>query len=127
MSFGFSASDFVALGKFCWSTYKKCKESSGQYALLTGEVQALQSVLRETEELLSDQNLTENQQDRLSQPKSGCEGVLRDLNKLLEDYRSLGTQSQRTFDRIGFGNVNIDAIRIRLTTNITLLDAFNNA
>ena len=127
VGFGFSVGDFVAVGQLCWIIYKKCKESTGVYAQLATEVGALHNVLKETEELLSQQDLTTKQKRKLELSKVGCEEVLSDLDKLLVKYKSLGTNSQRTFDRMGLGSQDIDSIRTRLISNITIFDAFNNA
>lgn len=127
MSFGFSVGDFVTVGGLCWKLYKKCKDSPGNYKQLTSEVGALHNVIQETEELLSQQSLTVQQKEKLRVATVGCGEVLQDLDELLAEYKSMGTKSQRTFDRLGFGTQDIDAIRTRLVSNVTLLDAFNNA
>lgn len=127
MSFGYGVGDFLVVGQLCWRVYKRCKESPGNYAQLSTEVGALQNVLKETEELLSQQELTTAQQARLATCRQGCEEVLRDLNGILEKYQSLGTKSQRTFDRLGFGTQDVNGIRLRLNLNVSMLDAFNNA
>ena len=127
MSFGCGVGDFIAVGQLCWKTYKKCKDSSGNYAQLSSEVGALQNVLKETEELLSQQKLTAEQKARLVTCRQGCDDVLKDLDGLLVKYQSLGSKSQRTFDRLGFGMQDVNGIRLRLNTNVSMLDAFNNA
>ena len=127
MSFGFSVGDFITVGGLCWKLYKKCKDSPGNYKQLTSEVGALHNVMKETEELLSQQNLSVQQKEKLRVATAGCEDVLQDLDELLAKYGSMGTKSQRTFDRLGFGTEDIDGIRTRLISNVTLLDAFNNA
>lgn len=126
-SFGFSAGDFLVVGQLCWKVYKKCKDSPGNYAELSGEVSTLYAVMKETEELLSQQNLSADQEAKLRPCQQGCDKVLKDFNSLLVKYESLGTKSQRTFDRMGFGNQDIHGIRLRLLSNVTMLDAFNNA
>ena len=126
MNFGCSVGDFVAIGQLCWNLYKKCKDSSSNYQQLSSEVGALHNVIKEIEELLSQQDLTSKQAKKLETSRAGCEEVLRDLDKLLAEYSSLGTRSQRTFDRMGFGTRDINSIRTRLISNVTLLDAFNN-
>lgn len=132
MSFGFSVGDFLAVGRLCWSVYKRCKESPGNYAelaryerrlvslhsvpcsknqmlyiMLTTEIESeignLHNVIKETEELLAQQSLTSIQQQRLAACHRGCRAVLTDFDALLAKYESLGTQSRRTFDRMGFG------------------------
>lgn len=127
MSFGYGVGDFLVVGQLCWRLYKRCKESPGNYAQLSTEVGALHNVLKETEELLSQQELTTAQQARLATCRQGCEQVLKDLNGILERYQSLGTKSQRTFDRLGYGMQDVNGIRLRLNLNVSMLDAFNNA
>ena len=60
-------------------------------------------------------------------PRNGGLDVLKDLDGLLTRYESLGTRSQRTFDRKGFGLNDINGIRTRLVSNVSLFDAFINA
>lgn len=127
MSFGFSVGDFLALGQLSWKIYKKCKDSSGSYLELSNEVGALHNVMKETEELFSQQDLTPPQENRLLKCQQGCGDVLKDLDRLLVRYESLGTKSGRTLDRLGFGTQDTNEIRLRLISNATMLDAFNNA
>lgn len=127
MGFGFAVGDFIAVGKICWNVYTKCKDSPGNYKQLSGEVSSLYVVIRETELLLSKQSLSPGQQARLDTCRQGCESVLQDLDGLLVKYESLGTKSQRTFDRLAFGSHDMNEIRLRLTSNVSMLDAFNNA
>ena len=126
MSFGYSVGDVLVVGQLCWKVYKRCKDSPGNYAELTGEVGALHNVVKETEELLSTQALTSKQQNKLLTCRQGCESVLKDLDGLLVKYESLGTNTRRTFDRMGFGVQDMKDIRLRLISNVSMLDAFNN-
>ena len=127
MSFGFSVGDFLAVGQLSWKVYKKCKDSPGSYVELSNEVGALHNVMKETEELFSQQDLTPPQENRLLACQQGCGDVLKDLDRLLVKYESLGTNSRRIFDRMGFGTQDTNEIRMRLISNASMLDAFNNA
>ena len=127
MSFGVGVGDFFAVGKLCWNVYTMCKDSPGNYKQLSGEVSSLYAVIRETELLLSKQGLSPEQQARLATCRQGCEAVLKDLEGLLVKYEGLGTKSQRTFDRVAFGLHDMNEIRLRLISNVSMLDAFNNA
>lgn len=126
MSFGYGVGDFLAVGQLCWKVYKKCKDSPGNYKELSSEVGALHNVMKETEELLSQQGLTPKQGVKLTTCQQGCEEVLKEFDGLLVKYESLGTNSRRTFDRMGFGMQDMTSIRLRLIANVTMLDAFNN-
>ena len=126
MSFGFGVDDFLAVGGLCWKVYKKCKDSPGNYAQLSSEVGSLHNVIKETEEMLYQQDLTPEQKSKLAQSRQGCEEVLKDLDQLLNKYESMGTSARRAFDRMGFGMEDMTGIRVRLISNVTILDAFNN-
>ncbi|KAL8792524.1 MAG: hypothetical protein Q9195_004894 [Heterodermia aff. obscurata] len=127
MSFGVGVGDLLAVGKLCLGVYTKCKGSPGNYKQLSGEVGSLYAVIGETEMLLAKQGLNPGQQARLATCREGCEDVLKDLDGLLVKYEGLGTKSQRTFDRLAFGSHDMNEIRIRLISNVSMLDAFNNA
>ncbi len=126
MSFGFGVGDFLAVGQLCWKVYKKCKDSTSNYVELSTEVGTLHNVLKETEEILSQQELTQEQRVKLVSHQQGCKEVLRDLDRLLVKYESMGTKSARSLDRMRFGMEDMNSIRSRLTFNVTTLDAFNN-
>jgi hypothetical protein len=50
--------------------------------------------------------------------------VLRQLNQLLIKYKSLGTRSKRTWDRVRFGAENLQEIRDKLTVHTSSLTLF---
>ena len=127
MSLGYGVGDLLAEGQLCWKVYKKCKASPGNYAELYTEVGTVHNIIKETEELLSQKGLTTEQKAKLTTCRQGCEGVLKDLDGHLVRYESLGTNSRRTFDRLGFGMHDMDGIRLRLISNVSMLDVFNNA
>lgn len=53
-----------------------------------------------------------------------CTGVLQQLNKLLTKYKSLGTTSKRTWDRLRWGAENLQDIREKLLTHTSSLTLF---
>ncbi|KAL8900047.1 MAG: hypothetical protein Q9207_005885 [Kuettlingeria erythrocarpa] len=124
VGFGIGAGDFVAVGTLCWKLYKKCKDSPGAYKELASEVSNLRSVIEELQELLGQQSLDDAQLARLQPCKLGCETVLKDLDVLLDKYESLGTKSQKTFDRMGMAKQDLNGIRSRLISNVAMLEAF---
>jgi hypothetical protein len=56
-----------------------------------------------------------------------CKEVPDELQDLLDKYNSLGTQAQRTWDRMEFGSENIATIRSRPMAHAGRLTAFNSA
>jgi hypothetical protein len=127
MSFGYSVSDVLSVANTCWMVYKKCKGSSGEFKDVAVEVSCLHSVLKETEEVLSEENLSNQQQARLKPLKDGILDLLKELERRLEKYESLGTQSKRALDRIGWAmEGGVAELRQKLISQTTLLDAFKN-
>jgi hypothetical protein len=127
MSFGYSVGDFLSVAATCWQVYKKCKDSSGEFKDMAVEVSCLHSVLKETEEVLSEENLSDQQQARLKPLKDGVLDVLKELERRLKKYESLGTQSRRALDRMGWAREGgVVELRQKLISQTTLLDAFNN-
>jgi hypothetical protein len=57
---------------------------------------------------------------------TGCNEVLVDLQDLLDKYGSLGTRTQRTFDRMRWGFEDIATIKSRLMAQVGMLTAFNS-
>ncbi|KAE8447621.1 hypothetical protein EG329_010592 [Mollisiaceae sp. DMI_Dod_QoI] len=124
MSFGFSVGDFIAVGQLAWTVYKGCKEAPESFANISAEVLSLHAVLKEVEEVLSDQPPSATRQNSLAAITQGCQDVLRDLQALTKKYESLGSKSKMTWDRMRWGANDIAGLRQRLTSNILLLNSF---
>lgn len=124
MSFGSSVGDFIALGQLAWKVYKACKEAPESFKNISQEVSSLHLVLKELEEILSDETLSATQQARLDNIGDGCRAVLQDLQDILNKYHSLGTKTKRTWDRLGWGSSDIAELRLRLISNTVLLTTF---
>jgi hypothetical protein len=118
MSFGYSVGDFVAIGTLAWKVYKSCRQAPESFGEIAFEVASLQAVLKEAEETVFVQPLPAVKQQRLKAVGDGCFRVLQDLAKLVTKYESLGTPAKRTWDRMGWGNEDIAALRARLTSNV---------
>ena len=124
MSFGFGVGDFVQLGQLAWSVYKACKEAPESFGNISQEVLSLHAVLREVDETITGHELTQTQEAGLKTVGHGCHNVLTDLETLVNKYESLGTQSKRTWDRMGWGFEGVADLRSRLTSSTVLLTAF---
>ncbi|TVY78484.1 hypothetical protein LSUE1_G005133 [Lachnellula suecica] len=129
MSFGYSLGDFVTVGQLAWTVYKSCKEAPESFANISTEVLSLHLVLKEVEELLSeeldlDPHLPASKLASLTTITGGCQDVLRDLEAVTKKYESLSSKSKWTWDRMKWGSNNISELRQRLTSNIVILNAF---
>lgn len=116
-----------SVSSLAWKTYKACKESPDGFKAISTEVSSLHIVLKEIEENLQQSRLRPAREAEMLRLGRGCSDVLEDLEALLLKYKSLSTQSQRTWDRMRFGWEDVNAIRVRLVSNITLLTAFNTS
>ncbi|KAJ3793196.1 hypothetical protein GGU11DRAFT_423311 [Lentinula aff. detonsa] len=127
MSFGIGIGDVFLVSKFAWTIYKSCKDSGDDFKRLSNEVASLHVVLKETEDYLNEfSDLDTSRRYRLRILTDGCNGALKDLERLLNSYESLGTQAQRTWDRMRFGLEDLADVRSRLVSQATLLTAFNS-
>lgn len=103
-----------------------CKESTGDLRDLSGEVVSLHIVLKETQELVHENDdLNGNQSSQLEQLTNGCQKVLGDLERLLTKYSTLGLKSRGIWDRMRRQKEDIDNIRARLVSNTAMLSAYN--
>lgn len=127
MSFGVGLGDVLLLSKLAWDVYLDCKEASDDFRRLATEAASLHVVLKETEVYLNEhQELDPSRKNRLQILTNGCRETLDDLRKLLKKYESLGTQAQRTWDRLRIGLEDLADVRSRLVSNVTMLTAFNS-
>ncbi|KAF8246368.1 hypothetical protein K440DRAFT_553579 [Wilcoxina mikolae CBS 423.85] len=125
MSFGISPSDFVTIPDLVWKIYRACKDSGGVFQEVESVLSSFHVVLKETDELIKEGGLNAQRESHLEQIRSDCRAVLDDLECLLKKYDSLGTQTQRTWDRLRWGLENINAISVRIIHHTGILTAFN--
>ncbi|KAH8666287.1 hypothetical protein BX600DRAFT_511231 [Xylariales sp. PMI_506] len=119
-------SDVLQVSKFAWSIYTACKESSEDFNRLSTEVGSLHIELKATDELIREfTELDASRKHRLELLTDGCTSVLQDLERLLNAYESLGTQAQRTWDRMRYGLEDLADVRSRLVSIVTMLTTFN--
>ena len=66
----------------------------------------------------------EENRSKLGNMLGACNAVLKDLEKLLANHKSLGTSSQKFRDRIRFGTRDLQTLRVRLTFHASAISAF---
>ena len=128
MSFGTSVGDVIAIGTLAWKLYMRCRQSSDDFKNLSDSVASLHVALRETEVYLVEQGSGASaSKERLAVVTNGCEKVLKALESVLDKYESLGTRSQRAWDRLRFGLKDIECLREQLRGNALLITTFNTS
>jgi hypothetical protein len=73
------------------------------------------------------QDLTDKQKQELSEITNGCHTVLKNLETVLGKYYEVGSSSQglrKTWKRLRWEPEDIKELRGRITSNISLLSAF---
>ena len=125
MSFGVSASDFVLCVQLAHNLWRGCREAPSDFRAVCTEVASLHLVLNEARETAHD--LSESKAEDLKQLIDGCKSVLQELEALLQRYKSLGTQSRRTWDRLHWAREPVKDIRERLRSSTALLTSFNTS
>ena len=100
------------------------KAAPKSFGNISVEILSLHAVLKEAEETLFLRALPPHSRERLDVICDGCQTVLQELSDLVKRYESLGTQSRRTWDRIGWANEGIAEIRARITSSTTMLGVF---
>ena len=127
MSFGIRVGDGSTVEAFCWKVYKKCEHSTGEFKEVSVDVCYLHSFLKETEEILSSQSLSNNKQSRLKLFKDGLLDSLNDLERQLEKHESSYTHSKPELDGKGSPvEGGVAELRQKLISQTASLDAFNN-
>jgi hypothetical protein len=99
MSFGFSPSDVALLAQLCWSTVQGARKACGEYDELTQEVLSLHAVLDQLRAETSDPESllrlnNDKRKSELEKHVSGCEGHLRDIDKVLKKYNALSDEER---------------------------------
>jgi hypothetical protein len=123
MSFG-SATHVISVATLAWKVYKSCKEAPESFGHIAIDVASLHAVLKEVEETVFAQPLSPARQERLKTVGDGCYLVLKDLDRLVQKYESLGTQAKRTWDRMRWGNEDVSELRARLMSSTLLLNTW---
>ena len=126
MSFGFGVGDFLTAAQLAWKVYSACQSAPSQFKALSDEVEALHIVLESIKKVVLGAGLDASNVNDLNRVSRGCITVLTELEALMKKYKSLGT-NRRKWDRLRWGQEDIDVLRARLTSNVSLLTAFNSS
>ncbi|KGO62622.1 hypothetical protein PEX2_046480 [Penicillium expansum] len=132
MSFGFGIGDFLAIIQLANKTRKAFVDAPAQFKSISDEVRSLSLVLQDVEIDISAKELSSQQQAELQEISTGCNEVLADTLKKIEDYTELSTRNdakrniaKRVWKRLKWEPSDVQELRLLIGTNIALLTAFN--
>jgi hypothetical protein len=104
------------------SLHRSFFTSSGQFKPVQNELAALMSVLEAVEEDRTRFQVDCNKESALCNVSRDCHGILKDLQGLKQRFDSVGTQTQRTWERLEWYVEDLADIRTRLTTTVSSLN-----
>ncbi|KAK1142674.1 hypothetical protein N8T08_007479 [Aspergillus melleus] len=91
MSFGYSLTGCIALVQLSCNVYKGGKEAPQGFENVSYEVLSLHPVSKEAEETVFSEPLEDSATENLQVIGESCRDVLNDLQNLIREYQSLGT------------------------------------
>jgi len=117
--------DFVWIAELGWTVYNGYKDVPGDFRNLSDEIKSLHNIVNS--DILTDKNLTPEEQEKLGEILQQCTNVLMDLDDLLTQYKRLGSpegSSLGALDQAGWSHEDIVELRARLASNTILLNTF---
>ena len=124
MSFGYGTGDLIFCIQLAHRVWRECRDAPEDYRAVSTEVASLQLVLKEVQDAVHHQELSLAKQQDLKQLVVACSEVLEELGDILKKYKSLGTQTRRTWDRLKWSKDNVESIRLRVISSNSLLTSF---
>ena len=115
MGFGYSVGDIIAVSTLAWKVYRSCKDAPASFQNIAGDISSMHAVLTNIAETLEElTRLDRKKKDTLTLLRDACEQLLSGIDACLARFRSLGTQSTRTRDRLRWSQAAVDDVRARL-------------
>jgi len=126
MSLESGIGELLTVTRLAWTLCSNCRAAPDQFKALSEEVEALHIILNSIKTTVLDKGLDRSRTDDLNRVSRGCTTVLTELEALIAKYKNLGTK-RKAWDRLRWGQEDIDLLRRRLTSNVSLLTAFNSS
>ncbi|RFU33238.1 hypothetical protein B7463_g3094, partial [Scytalidium lignicola] len=132
MSFGFGVGDFIAAIELANKIRKEFIDAPSQFKAISNDVRSLSIVLQDADVTFSEHEPNNDLKKDLEDIDKGCQNVLIELQRILDNNTELsnqagntGTRIKRVWKRFKWDPENIRDLRSRISTNIGLLNAFN--
>ena len=148
MTFSVSVGDIIAISKLAATIRRQFVDAPDQFKATSDEyvaptfilrvltvlprVKSLSNILRDVEDTLPERDLSAKQEEDLKEIAEGCGNVLIELDQVLKNYqdldtnpKSFGGKSRRAWKRLKWEPDNLRDLRLRIASNIGLLNTFN--
>ena len=120
--------DVLAVLQLYRKVHEECKSLPHYDAELSNDFEALYFVIKQEKELITQQDLTADQEVKLFTWVSHSRVVLTDLNELISEYiENLKTRSPEAVGKSTLRKGKMHGIRTRLISNASMLNAFINS
>ncbi len=107
------------------SLYRSCQGSAGFFQQSQNELGALLTLLGMTEENFKEHRSYASFDPQIQNLSEECHKTFEDLQRLKTHYDCLPTQSQITWERMGWGDAEMGEIKSRITSHLNLLHIVN--
>ena len=128
MSFGFSVSDITSLIQLTTRTYQGWKKACGEYAEVTHDLKNLNIILSQVaDEIKAPTSLLlhhDHDLSHLQDIKTNCRQLVTQLKAIVTKYDGIVISRRNNWDRIRFGQKNLDGIRTKLGLQISTLGTY---
>ena len=122
---GYGAGDIIAVSQLVAKVYAACRDAPKDYRDIRGEVKSLEIRINKAIKHIQSPTLSDDDKQEGQEVLRSCQGVLEDLNSLIEKYNSLASaKSGQIVKKVQFGTEDIATLRARLGLNIGLLNSF---
>ena len=135
MSLGFSVGEFLKLGKLAWELYQACFNAPEVFKSAADQCFGIHAAIERTQRSLYElnSNYDHDHQDRevyvnLSIMTTNCRHTLSRLEKILKQYKGLGTSGHNFWDTTRFAlkgtKEDLAEIRSELTSHLAAISLF---
>ena len=122
---GYGAGDIIAVSQLVAKVYAACRDAPKDYRDIRGEVKSLEIRINKAIKHIQSPTLSDDDKQEGQEVLRSCQGVLEDLNSLIEKYNSLASaKSGQIFKKVQFSAEDIATLRARLISNTGLLNGF---
>ncbi|OAP55828.1 hypothetical protein AYL99_09980 [Fonsecaea erecta] len=130
MSFGFGVGDFLAVIGLVREIRSRFVDAPHQFGDISKDVTSLSHVLDDIE-VLPQTELPDQEKAGFGQVIQSCKEVLKELQETLDKYQELDSttrdfagRSRRVWKRLKWDQKDIDRLRSRVTSNVSMLTTF---
>ena len=121
----FGVGDVLTISGLAVKVYTAYRDAPDDYRHISEEVKSLQTIVDGAVKYFENTSLGDSKRQEGQEALQGCQGVLEDLNSLIEKYKSLASPNKmQFFTRVRLGIEDIVTLRARLTSNTVLLSNF---